>query len=348
MKKIVALVLSASMLLTLVGCSEKVDYTGTFTGYSWKGEDKGVALKEAEQIIETKLTLDKKGVIEEANMLFYTQDKEGNWLTRQATDAEVAVDFSKNPTMATPEDGEQKYVAGESMFNIKTADMMSLYAVAVDEEGTAALAIVEPYTRYQFEFKMDKNFDFSTKMKDMTVGNGLAVPTIRTSSSGNIKPKTWDEYAENNVLNFYEDAYILTSKGIFEGLNQESTIKEFLECTGVTFEGNVPKAMDAKHGFTGVGGWSGNYAAIAENLVGKKATEVTSLVDWSDERYSAAINEDKFFGIDVPTGATKTVQNSHDGISGATVRMSRESTSYQRALVEAGIINEEDVIKGRF
>jgi len=34
--------------------------------------------------------------------------------------------------------------------------------------------------------------------------------------------------------------------------------------------------------------------------------------------------------------------------SGATVRISRESTSYQRALVEAGILDESDVVIGRF
>jgi len=51
---------------------------------------------------------------------------------------------------------------------------------------------------------------------------------------------------------------------------------------------------------------------------------------------------------DVPTGATKTVQNSIDLITGASVRMSRESNSYQRALVKAGILKEEDVLKGRY
>ncbi len=47
---------------------------------------------------------------------------------------------------------------------------------------------------------------------------------------------------------------------------------------------------------------------------------------------------ENFFGIDSASSATKTVQDSMDGISGATVRMSRESTSYQRALVEATFI----------
>ncbi len=44
---------------------------------------------------------------------------------------------------------------------------------------------------------------------------------------------------------------------------------------------------------------------------------------------------------DLYAGATRTVQDSCDGISGATVRMAREATSYQRALAEAGIIEEE-------
>jgi len=52
--------------------------------------------------------------------------------------------------------------------------------------------------------------------------------------------------------------------------------------------------------------------------------------------------------VDTVTGATKTVQDSVDTISGATVRMSRESGAYQRALVDAGILEEKDVIKGRY
>jgi Na+-transporting NADH:ubiquinone oxidoreductase subunit NqrC len=66
------------------------------------------------------------------------------------------------------------------------------------------------------------------------------------------------------------------------------------------------------------------------------------------DRWSKAINDDNFFGVDVVSSATKTAQNSVDGISGATVRISRESTSYQRALVKAGILEEKEVIKGRF
>ena len=117
---------------------------------------------------------------------------------------------------------------------------------------------------------------------------------------------------------------------------------------GVEFSGDQPVATTAKYGYFGIGGWAGNYNEIARYLRGKNARTVTSLVDWFPERYQNAINDQNQFGVDVPTGATRTVQNSTDGISGATVRMSRESTSYQRALVNAGILSESDVIIGRF
>lgn len=321
---------------------------GTYVGYSWKDEAKGVALEDATDKIETKLTFDSKGVITDADMLFYVKDDEGKWYTRQDTKADIKVDFSKTPTISTPENDNQEYSEGESMFDIKTADKMAFYAAAVDKDGTTAFTIVEPYTRYQFEFKVPKDFDYSTKMKEMTIGSGLVVPTVRTSSSGNIKPTNWDEYSNYSVLSFYEDPYVLTGRGVFEGLTEESSIKEFLQRAGVTFEGNVPTEMEVKYGFTGIGGWEGNYQAIEKFLVGKNVKEVTSLVDWNNPRYSKGIDENNFFGLDTVSGATKTVQNSADGIAGATVRMSRESTSYQRALVQAGIIKEEDVIKGRF
>lgn len=362
LKKRNLLIIMIVVVLALSGCSQEdtkekddatetnseKDYSGNYVGYSWKGEAEGTTLEEAEQKIETKLTIDSKGVITDASMLFLKKDKEGNWYTRQDTKAEVEVDFSKTPTKATLETDNQEYSSGESMFDIKTADMMAFYASAVDKDGTSALAIVDPYTRYQFEFKMDKDFDYSTKMKDMTIENGMAVPTTSTSTSGYIKPKSWDEYTNFNILSFYKDTYVLTGRGIFEGLTEESSIKEYLERTGVKFEGDMPSEMEVTYGFTGIGGWEGNYKAISEYLIDKDATEVTSLIDWSIPRYSKGINEDKFFGLDVVSGATKTVQNSADTISGATVRMSRESTSYQRALVDAGIIKEEDVIKGRF
>lgn len=334
--------------------NEDVDYSGTFVGYSWKGEVEGITLEEAEQKIETELTIDADGIITDAKMLFLKLDGEGEWYTRTDSEADVNVDFSVTPTLTTPENDSQEYAAGESMFEVKTADMMAFYAAAVDADGTVALAIVEPYSRHQFEYKMDKDFDYSTKMKDMTIENGLAVPTTRASSHGLTKIKDWEEYAANNILSFKVFGAVLTDRGTFEDLNEDSSIQEFLERTGVTFEDGTPSEMALTYGRHSNGGWEGNFQAIEQSLIGQNATEFTSLVDWDDARYSKGINEDNFFGekewMDGASGATKTVQNSMapDGISGATVRISREATSYQRALVEAGIIKEEDVIKGRF
>lgn len=132
-------------------------------------------------------------------------------------------------------------------------------------------------------------------------------------------------------------------------MDGNSTVQEFLEAMGVEFSGVTPQPQAVAYGYFGIGGWAGNYTAIANYLIGQNARDVTSLVDWTAERYQRSINDQNQFGVDVETGATRTAQLSTvDGIAGATVRMSRESTSYQRALVDAGVISEDDVIIGRF
>ncbi|MBB5174308.1 hypothetical protein [Texcoconibacillus texcoconensis] len=326
-----------------VNVDKEESYAGTYVGYSWGGEADGVTLEEAERKIETEITLDDDGVITDVSSLYLHDDGEGSWFARQDTDADVNVDFSVAPTLATPENEDQEYAAGDSMFEIDTANKMSFYALTVNEDGDVAFGIVEPYTRYLFEYKMDSDFDFSTPMKDMTIGSGLAVPTVRTSGSG---PEGWDE--DDNLLSFSLWGDPITDQGVFEGLDKESSMKEFLENAGVEFDGDAPAPMELTYDFFGLGGWEGNYKAIEESLIGENATELTSLIDWDIDRYNEGINDDNFFGVDDVSGATRTVQDSMDGISGATVRVTRESTAYQRALVEAGIISEEDVIKGRF
>ena len=257
----------------------------------------------------------------------------------------MEVDFDVNPTPAVPGDD---YEAGDSMFTIYTADMMSFYAAAVSEDNTTALALVCPVTRYQFEYKFDADDDFGRSMSELTVGSGDMVPTILTSGSGIMKPDSWDELEGSTIFDVDIWSHVVNDKGILSGIDNDSTVQEFLEAFGIEFADGIPQAMELSYGYFGTGGWAGNFRAIEESLTGKNATELTSLVDWSVERFAGAINEDNVFGVDVASGATRTVQNSIDGISGATVRISREATSYQRALVDAGIIIEEDVVVGRF
>ena len=333
-------------VLLVLSCGK--NYNGTYVGYSWKGEAKGVSLEDATEKIETTLTLDKKGVITDAKMLFYIKAKDGSWYTRQTTTADIGVDFSVNPSPATAPVEGTPYAPGKSMFTIKVADPMSLWAVAVDANGTVAFTLVEPITRYRFESKLPASFDFSTKIKDMTIGNGLIVPTVRTSAGGYIQVNNWENFANNNILSFYKDPHVITGRGTFSGISAESTIREMLSKAGVVFDGNVPQPKEVTYGFFGLGGWEGNYKAISNFLKGKNATKLTSLIDWKNPRYAPSIDENNFFGLNAVSGATRTVQNSVDGIAGATVRMSRESTSYQRALVAAGILQEKDVVKGRF
>lgn len=320
--------------------AEDNDFEGTFVGRFWKGEDEGVPFEEATDYIETILELDADGTIVDAKMNFF-KEVDGYWTMRQSGNAYVEIDYSVDPETAIP--GED-YEAGESMFRIHTADMMSFYAVGVNEDNILAHAIVDPITRYQFESKLPADFDYDRPMSDLTVNSEFNKPTVRTSGSG---PDSWDRLEGRTIFNMEDPwSHVVNDRGPLEGLDNESTVREYMEALGVEFDGDTPQPMEEVYGYHSLGGWHGNYRAIEDELIGKNATEYTSLVDWSN--YEDSIDEDNQFGADVETAATRTAQNSYDTITGATVRMSRESTSYQRALVNAGILSEEDIIIGRF
>ncbi len=351
LKKILVIAVVLVLAITAVGCTSETSGTpgtglsaGRYVGYSWRGEVSGTALEEANQYIETILELDENGIITDARMRFFVE-KDGYWTTRQSGNAYVDVDFSVDPTPATP--GED-YKAGNSMFTVVTADMLGFYAVAVSPQGVTAAVVVDPITRYLFEMKFPPNFDFDAPLEELTIGSGLIVPTTRASTSGLLKPSDWDSLSDKTLLNIEVWSHALTARGVLEGIADSSSVEAFLEALGVEFDGAKPQPMPVRYGYTGAGGWDGNLNAIAASLVGQDATEMTSLVDWGNPRYAGGVNDQNQFGIDVASGATRSVQNSFDTISGATVRISRESTSYQRALVQAGIIAEADVIIGRF
>lgn len=176
-----------------------------------------------------------------------------------------------------------------------------------------------------------------------------------TSKGGLLKPKSWEELSGKSILDISIYSHVINLRGVYEGISNETTIKELLELSGVVFADGVPQPLDATYGYHSNGGWYGNYQKITQSLIGKKATELTGLTNfegknYEGEEYNIGINEDNFFGIngDAVSGATKTIQKSYETISGATVRISRENTSFQRALVNAGIVEEKDVVKGRF
>lgn len=345
MKKILILLGITAIILSLAVhvFFKKKDYSGTYKGVYWKDHSKGVSLKDAKQKIETVLTLDKDGIISDAKIDFLVL-KNGKWIARNNPEADVSVDFSIDPMAATP---GSDYKKGVSMFNIKTNDMMGFYAAAVDNDGTVAFVILDAAVRYQLEAKFEPGFDFNSKFRDLAINRGL-IPTVRASKSGLLKPKDWSELEGKDLYAIHPYNNVIKNRGILKGIDGNSTLLEFLTALGVKFENGVPEKMDVKYGFHSNGGWKGNYNTIENYLIGKNANEVRSLIDWSSNRYSESINKNNYFGIDLTAGATKTVQNSFEGIAGATVRMSRENTSYMAALVEAGILREEDVIKGRF
>ncbi|HOI47552.1 MAG TPA: hypothetical protein PLR26_07490 [Bacilli bacterium] len=343
-KPFVVLLLAIS-LLVISGCTPQdnsPNYEGTYTGYAWKGEVEGIAFENATEYIETILTLDKNGVITEASVNFFIKRGE-NWTSRINQTADVIVDFNVIPTQATL---SPTYVKGDSMFTIQSTEMMSFYASAVSNDGIVAFLLVEPTTRFQYEVRLDSSFDYQTTLEDFTIGNGFVVPTVRTAGGALVRPTTWDSLQFKGLFNTHGWSKVMKNGGVFASLTQTSTVEELLTSVGITFVDGLPQAKAVTYGYFGVGGWAGNYAQIGEFLIGKNATEYTSLIDWTIERYANGIGENNFFGT--VSGATQTVQDSTLTISGATVRVSRESASYQRALVEAGILQESQVIKGRF
>jgi len=343
MKKLFVLFVIAITAFTLAACNQE-DHSGEYLGYSWKDESKGVSFEDATEIIESKMTLNKKGIITDFQMDFKVKRGEV-WVSRLDQTSTVTIDYTKSPTLATV--GDQT-INGTSMFTVQTADFMSFYAYGVSSQNVVAFAIVCPVTRYIFETRLEANFDYSLPISALTIANGLSVPTIRTSAGGLVRPSSWTSLETKNVFNINVWSHVLTDMGVFEDVSQTTTVKQLLEMMGVTFVNQVPQPKSASYGFFGLGGWKGNYEAIRNYLIGKNALEMTSLVDWSIPKFAASIDENNFFGQSVVAGVTRTAQDSFEGIAGATVRMSRESTSFQRALVSAGIITETQVIKGRF
>ena len=341
-------ILSIVAVFLIIACASDSGQefrAGRYAGYSWRGEAGGTEFADATNYIETILEIDENGTITEATMWFWVT-KDGYWISRQSGNAYIEVDFAVEPSPATP---GSDYAAGSSMFTIYTADMMSFYATAVSASGTIAVAIVDPMTRYQMEMRFEPGFDFDTRMGDVTVDSGLMIPTVRTSGSGYLKPDDFAEIAGRSIFSIHDEySHVVNDSGELAGVDDSSSVREFLEALGVEFAGDRAVEARPSYGYFGLGGWKGNYDAISNYLVGRDATETTSLVPWNVEKFANGVNDDRQFGVDVGTGATKTAQWSVDGISGATVRMSRESTSYQRALVQAGILTEDDVIIGRF
>lgn len=331
-------------------------FSRVYVGHSWGGERGGTTLDRATNVIETRLFVNSQDIITDVQVDFL-QLANGNWRQRNNSWARVSINYSVNPTAIIP----PNVTPGQSMFTIETNDRMSFYAVGVDTDGTVAFVFVDPSHRYQLEAKFQPGFNF-----DQRLGNlgqlEVFIPTILTSGGMIVPDAEWNYTTSNNQnVNlrgrsiFDSDFWnnVIYQRGVFQGTSNDTTLRAFLELAGVNFAADGrPQPMLPVYGFHSIGGWEGNYAAVRDYLVGRNIRELTSLIDYSSQRYAPAVSPNNFFHAsyipDGVTGATATAQNSIDGIAGATVRMSRENTSFQRALVAAGVITEDQVIRGRF
>lgn len=334
--------------------------TGDFVGYAWGGQKDGTKLEDAGTIIETKLNV-ANGIIKDAEMNYW-QKSGDNWVKRNDGVATAAVDFTKDPISSTDKEGGG-FTNGTSMFTTKATNNMGLYAVAVDTDGTTGVMLVDATSRFRFEAKIPADFDFSTKIGDLKI-NDFWIP-VAASTSGYVKPATIASLNDTGIYDIQSGKepsyvaaiggynYVMHKRGILEGVDNTATLQTMLEKLGVKFVDGKPQAMEATAGFHSVGGWKGNYDSIANFLKGKSIYNHTALVDFDKSPYKESIDANNFFGnvsTDVVASATRSIQNSWniDAASGATVRVSRESESYQRALVDAGVLTEDQVIKGRF
>jgi len=77
-------------------------------------------------------------------------------------------------------------------------------------------------------------------------------------------------------------------------------MQELLESLGVMFTTGAPDEFALDYGRHSLGGWQGNYEAIEDYLIGMNVNDITSLVDWETQKWGDAVNDDNFFGIDVP------------------------------------------------
>lgn len=343
-KKVISMLILASVTIGTIftGCSTNLE--GSYEGIAWNGQPQGVAYEDAIEKVVVKIDVDSKGIITNAEY-DYLIKKGDEWVSRKDNEAVVNVDFSVDPTPVAI-NGEE-ITSGSTMFDIDTVNMMSFYAVAVDENNTVAVMIAEPTTRYRLEAKLTPDYNFETTLGEAKV-NETWIPSLREMPFGILHVEDWSKYDGKSMYDINPFTNVIYERGVLKGIDKNATMQAMLEAMGVIFVDGVPQPMEATYGYHSLGGWKGNYEALAEGIVGVNINEVHSLLDYSPKRYADAINEDNFFGFDVPTGATKYIQNSVDTISGCTLRMSRENEAYQRALVEAGILEESDVIKGRF
>lgn len=346
-KKVIMMLLVSSMSVGAIftGCSSKnTNIEGSYEGIAWNGQPKGVSLEDSIEKLIAKIDVDSKGVITNSEYDYLIKVNE-EWVSRKDTSATVNVDFSIDPKAAVI-NGEE-VTNGSTMFDVKTNNMMSFYSVAVNKDNTVAVMIAEPTTRYRFEAKLTSDFNFETPLGEIKIGETW-IPSLREMPFGIVTVSEWSELNGKSLYDINPFTQVIYKRGDLEGMDNKATMKELLEAMGVIFIDGVPQPTEPKYGFHSLGGWKGNYESLAKELVGKNINEVKSLVDYSPERYAKAINKDNFFGVDVVSGSTKSIQNSIDTISGATVRMSRENEAYQRALVQAGVLKESDVVKGRF
>ncbi len=185
--------------------------------------------------------------------------------------------------------------------------------------------------------------------------NALDGHYVGYSWRGEADGETFDEADQyiKTILQLDDDGTILDARMLFftQIDGYWTTRQSGNACVEVDFDVNPTPAVpgdDYEAGDSMFSVCTADMMGFYAVAVSEENATAVALVDWSIDRYAGAVNEDNVFGVDVESGATRTVQDSIDGISGATVRMSREATSYQRALVDASILSEEDVVIGRF
>ncbi len=312
MKKLLVLGIAAGATLTACnGGSSETSYKGIYHGVSYRDE------ATRRDRVEVVMELDKDSTILSVDFNFFN----GNDRLRD-TDY-ISAEFVPETDAAT------------SAFDIDANDMMSTWAAHYD--GTSFhVAIMSAWHRIMVETTFDLT-DATAKIDTLTwTGNSTHYGSLKNgATAGDVAVFTTP--TEGQISHpFVERWSVASRQGIFKDMNGNTTVEALAKAL---FGGTLPTEEKTEAGFHSNGGWAGNYLAMSEYLKGKKASEYTSLTHGIEV---PGKSED-----DIKTASTNIIDSSNM-IAGATMRTSRENQAYQKALVAAGILKEDDVFEAKW
>ena len=338
MKKLLATLALAPLAVTACGGSDAAEATAmTKVAYSYKSGEAATS----NQRVKSEVTV-KSGVIQDIKFAFEKITTNGAWDSETISrrdDKTISATRNSNAfaglsLTAINSSDTTDDIAGigtTSMFDITATDMMSTYA-AVSDGTNVSVAIMGAESRMMYEAVINKTSDAAKGLDDLDWKVNKAHYSAHKGSDAKIG---------TTPFNFGDWEKVAVANGVFKGLStamdSTSTAADLiakLEAAGMKDDSKVVS------GFHSLGGWYGNYRAIEASLKGKNVNNFKYLWNYDGPQLGSKPNET----TGNITGSTN-IQDSTNGISGATVRTSRENHAFQLALVELGFLKSNEVFE---